>query len=314
VLRNQKSCPPAQNPPNLFGADGHPAEECWAAMDRCRMRYLRAGSGPALVMVHGLLGYSFSWRFATPMLSRQATVYAVDMPGAGFSDRCAGLPADLRASAQRMLRFLDIAGIASCDLLGSSRGGAVAMMAAALAPERVRSLILVSPVNPWSSHGQRISKVLSHSFLSGLVAQSLPALTILHPLILKRLFGDTRRILPGTLEGYAAATKIPGTSAHAIAILRTWNGDLEDLQAMLPRIAGIPALLLWGSMDRAVDPQSARELQKLFHDCRLITFEGAGHMPYEEVPEEFNRAVSEFLLRRRSAPASALPLIPSNQP
>ena len=119
------------------------------------MRYLCGGSGPPLLLLHGLLGYSFSWRFALPLLAEKATVYAVDMPGVGFSDRPPGASGSLRAQAKRLLRFMDGVGIASCDLLGTSHGGAVVMMAASLAPERVRSLILVAPVNPWSAHGRR---------------------------------------------------------------------------------------------------------------------------------------------------------------
>ena len=59
-------------------------EERWSMIDGYRMRYLRSGSGPAVVLVHGLLGYSFSWRHALPVLSQSATVYAVDMLGTGF--------------------------------------------------------------------------------------------------------------------------------------------------------------------------------------------------------------------------------------
>jgi pimeloyl-ACP methyl ester carboxylesterase len=51
------------------------------------MRYLRAGSGPPLVLLHGLMGYSFSWRFAIPALAPLRTCYAPDLLGAGFSDR-----------------------------------------------------------------------------------------------------------------------------------------------------------------------------------------------------------------------------------
>ena len=61
-------------------------------MDGARMRYLRAGSGPALILLHGLLGYSFSWRYTMPALVPYAKVYAPDMLGAGFSDRPAGSP------------------------------------------------------------------------------------------------------------------------------------------------------------------------------------------------------------------------------
>ena len=125
------------------------------------MRYLRDGRGPALVLVHGLLGYSFSWRHAIPVFAQRATVHAVDMLGVGFSDRPAGLDCCLQASAERLLRFLDAAAIDSCDLLGTSHGGAVSMMAASLAPDRIRRLILVAPVNPWSLFGKPTAEFLT---------------------------------------------------------------------------------------------------------------------------------------------------------
>src|ERR1700694_5269609 len=115
----------------LAPAPGGEVEECWMELDGARMRYLRAGSGPALILLHGLLGYSFSWRFTIPELARYATVYAPDMLGAGFSDRPAGLDHSMRGTSRRVLRFIERLGISSFDLLGTSHGGAVAMMAAA---------------------------------------------------------------------------------------------------------------------------------------------------------------------------------------
>src|SRR5258707_3940098 len=115
-------------------------EDHWITLDGARMRYLRSGSGPALLLLHGLLGYSFSWRYTIPVLAKQATVHAVDMLGVGFSDRPANLDCCLHAAAERLLLFLDSVSVESCDLLGTSYGGAVAMMAAALAPDRFRRL------------------------------------------------------------------------------------------------------------------------------------------------------------------------------
>ena len=152
----------------------HSFEEHWITLDGARMRYLRSGIGPPLLLVHGLLGYSFSWRFAIPALSEHATVYAVDMLGVGFSDRPPRLDCCLRASAERLLRFLDSAAIVSCDLLGTSHGGAVAMMAAAIAPERIRRLILVAPVNPWSPHGRFLAQFLSGPVISKVLLQAAP--------------------------------------------------------------------------------------------------------------------------------------------
>src|ERR1700686_5020033 len=130
-------------------------EECWMEMDGARMRYLRtrnpsfdklrtgflakearsgaptASSRPALILLHGLLGYSFSWRYTMPALAPYATVYAPDLLGAGFSDRPRGLDHSMRATARRVLRFAENLGLSSFDLLGTSRGGAVAMAGAA---------------------------------------------------------------------------------------------------------------------------------------------------------------------------------------
>ena len=256
-------------------------------VDGYRMRYLRSGSGPALVLVHGLLGYSFSWRHALPVFSEKATVYAVDMLGVGFSDRPPDLNCRLRAHAERLLRFLDSVGVTSCDLMGTSHGGAVVMMAAALAPERVRSLILVAPVNPWSTHGKGwapFRRVIGRT-------------TFLYPYWHARMYGDRSRIRTGTLAGYCAPLRIPGVFKYWLDVMGTWNSDLEDLESSMPRIAHIPTLLLWGDKDTAVDPTSSESLCRQFTYCRIKMFDGVGHLPYEEVPEAFNSSVMEFLSR-----------------
>jgi pimeloyl-ACP methyl ester carboxylesterase len=270
-------------------------QERWINLDGARMRYLYAGSGPALLLVHGLLGYSFSWRLTIPALAQHATVYAVDLMGTGFSDRPPDLDCSFRASAQRLLRFMDATGIASCDLLGTSHGGAVSMMLAALASKRIRRLILVDPVNPWSAHGKHLSVLLSNPVVAPMFLTLAPRVRILDEFYHRRMFGDPRRIPPDSLKGYRKPMRIPGSYEYGLAVLRSWNRDLRELESVLPLIADIPTLLTWGTLDTAVDPASAQQLQQRFRDCRLLKFEGVGHLPYEEAPEEFNRAVIAFL-------------------
>ena len=108
-----------------------------------------------MVLVHGLLGYSFSWRRVLDKLSEQHEVFALDMPGSGFSDNSPALDARLSAATDRLLDFLDVLGITSCDLVGSSYGGTTSLFLAAKHPERVRTLTLVSPANPWSRIGRK---------------------------------------------------------------------------------------------------------------------------------------------------------------
>lgn len=278
-----------------------PVEERWFVLDGHRMRYLHGGSGPPLLLLHGLLGYSFSWRFTLPVLADTATVYAVDMPGVGFSDRPLQASGSLHDHAERLLRFMDGMGVASFDLLGTSHGGAVAMMAAALAPERVRSLILVAPVNPWSAHGRRLAPFLSSAPVAWLLLRFEPLLGMVHDQLLRRLYGDPQRIRPGTLAGYSAPFRIPGTLNYGLGVVRSWNRDLADLESALPRIAHIPTLLLWGSKDAAVSPGSAELLRHQFTHCQVEVFDGVGHLPYEEVPELFSSSVIGFLSKNSAS-------------
>ena len=264
-------------------------------MDGVRVRYLEAGSGRPLILIHGLLGYSFSWRFTLPALSLKFHVIAPDLPGAGFSEAAKDIDYQLREIAKRLLRFLDLLEIRDCDLLGSSHGGGVAMMAAALAPERVQKLVLVSPVNPWSALGRKRARFLSSELVAPLFNRWAPRFRFTHAWVLRRLYGNVAKIPPGTLEGYSAPYAQPGSFAHNLKILETWSEDLEELKASLPRISQIPTLLIWGTQDRAVNPASAYKLKRQFHRARLVMFEGVGHLPYEESPDDFNRTVAEFL-------------------
>ena len=276
-------------------------DECYVRVDGARMRYLRAGSGPAVVLLHGLLAYSFSWRFTIPFLARYASVYAVDMLGAGFSDRVPGLDCRLPSLAQRLLHFLRAIEVADFDLVGNSHGGAVAMMLAAARAEnpsagpQLKRLILVDPVNPWSRHGRHWAPFFGSPFGSFLFLRAIARSRTIHEYALRRLYGDPRKIPPGTLDGYLAPYKVPGSFEYPLSIARCWTESLRQLEEALPKIADIPTLLMWGTRDRAVDPASSTRLQKVFRHCELVMFQGVGHLPYEEAPDEFNRALLNFL-------------------
>jgi pimeloyl-ACP methyl ester carboxylesterase len=290
-------------------------EECWMESDGARMRYLhtspllakearnRASTvspGPALILLHGLLGYSFSWRFTMPALAPYATVYAPDMMGAGFSDRVAGIDHSMRGTARRLLRFIADLGVSSFDLLGTSHGGAIAMFAAAQCLEgnaglTLRRLVLVDPVNPYSAHGRRLAPFFASKFGAALFRATVARTGFSYPYWHSRMYGDRSRIPPDALAGYMAPLAKPGLFEHALSIVRTWTEDLRELEATLPKLACIPTLFMWGSKDTAVYVSSAEPLTKFFPNSELIVFPGIGHLPYEECPEEFNRTLIEFL-------------------
>jgi pimeloyl-ACP methyl ester carboxylesterase len=271
-------------------------------IDGARMRYLRAGAGPALILLHGLMGYSFSWRLTMPALATCATVYAPDLLGGGFSDRPQGLDHSVRGTALRVLQFVERLGLESFDLLGTSRGGAVAIAAAAECLGRARGssprvgrLILVCPVNPYSSHGRWMAPFFATHFGAALFRMAVRHMPFLYPYFHGRLYGDRNSIPPGSLEGYRAPLAVPGLFEHALSIVRTWTADLRELEALLPTLVPIPTLLMWGNKDPAVYVSSMTQLARHFPQVRTIVFPGVGHLPYEECPEEFNRVLIEFL-------------------
>ncbi|MGH9603138.1 MAG: alpha/beta fold hydrolase, partial [Terriglobales bacterium] len=231
---------------------------------------------------------------------QHSTFYAVDLLGVGGSDRPRGLDYGLRAQARRMFRVMDELGLKSADVLGTSHGGALAMMMAVLAVQegrpRVRSLILAAPANPWSSHGRIFSRVLGNPPLRWV----LPApMRWMAPLFGRwfhaRQYGDRKRIPPGTAEGYIRPMLIPGSFEYALDILGTLRRDLDEMAGLLPHIAHLPVLLVWGTRDHIVLPESLAPLRACFRQAEQVLIEGAGHVPYEEFPEEFNRAVGTFL-------------------
>ena len=275
------------------------------------MRYLKAGSGPAIILVHGLMGYSFSWRFTMPALAPYRTVYAVDNLGLGLSSAPEGLDCRLRATAERLLQFANAVGIGDFDLLGTSHGGGVAIMTAALCAERrdprIKRLVLVAPMNPWSPRGKRLAPFVGSAFGALLFRNSIERWRGLDYLWLRRLFGDGSKIPPDSLAGYRVPVLENHAFRHASHIVKNWTADLAELERALPTIRDYPTLLIWGTKDRAVHFISAEPLRRNFRNARLVALEGVGHLPYEEAPNEFNRALVEFLTAGTVAGPAAAP-------
>lgn len=269
--------------------------EDWLTINGARLRYLCTGTGPPLVLLHGLVAYSFSWRFIITPLAKRFRVYALDMLGNGFSDCPSQLDSGLHAEADRLLQILDALQISSCDLVATSYGGATAMLAASLAPQRISRLVLVAPVNPWSAHGRVIAPFLSNPVIAWMFVRLFAQLHASRGYFFRRLFGASPRVPSDSAAGYATALRRPGVLRHALNTIRSWNRDLRLLEEQLPRIAHIPVLFMWGKEDKAVSIQSAARLREHFKNTQMVTFDGVGHLPYEEAPEEFTRAVLKFL-------------------
>lgn len=273
-------------------------ESGFVTIEGRRAHYLVAGSGPPLLLIHGIVGSSANWRRNIPALAEHHTVYALDLLGMGRSDRVPGLAAGLEETARRVVATMDALGITHADIAAASHGAAVAMMVAAVAPERVRRLILFAPANPYSTKADWMVRFYG-SNIGGLLAGLAPRLPRqVHRGALARMFGSPFRIPEGCLEAYRDTLRVPGTIPHVLSIVRCWFAEMEKLRKNVPRLARTPTLLVWGDRDRVVSLDSGRRLQREL-GAELVVFEGGGHLLFEEFADETNRLMLDWLGRNR---------------
>ncbi len=261
------------------------------------MHYVHAGSGRPLLLIHGLVGSTVNWGRNVPALAVDAHVYALDLVNVGLSQRVAGIDAGLGATADRIVGFMDALGLDQADIVGHSHGGALALMLAARHSERVRSLVLFAPANPFSDSSDTLVRVYSTT-MGRQIARLAPYLpAVLQRFALGRMYGDPRRIAPDCLPAYIKELRMPGTVDHILAIVRGWFGDMAALKAALPLVAELPTLLVWGDRDRAVSLASGYALHRELSNSELTVIAGAGHILFEELPREANRIMLGWLTR-----------------
>jgi pimeloyl-ACP methyl ester carboxylesterase len=270
------------------------AEELWADISGARIRYLAAGSGSPVVLVHGVAASSFSWRLNFAELARKFRVYAPDLANLGYSVRVPKLDASLPATAERLLGFMDATSLNSADIVGSSYGGSVVMQMAASAPHRFRRMVLISPANPFAGQYEPVLRFYL-SFLGGVFMRSVPFLPgRAWEYGIGRMYADPHRMATGTGIGYARPLRQRGTTRFILAILKTLAYDIEALREKLPAMASVPALLIWGDCDRVVELASGLKLKQAL-GAEMAVMKGVGHLPYEETPEEFNTLLLGYL-------------------
>jgi pimeloyl-ACP methyl ester carboxylesterase len=247
------------------------------------------------------MGYSFSWRHNLEFFAQHREVCAVDLLGMGHSDRPESNHADfgLEAAASRLLQLLRSLGSARVDLVATSHGGAVAMMAASLdrtSPKPViRRMVLVAPAHPFmpETHVQMAFFLapFGKMFSNGLA--SCAAAVQSH--VMGLMYSHQSRMTQDTRVGYAVNYGDARSYEYVQEVMCSWRADMRQLEAALPSIASMPVLLLWGADDETVSAVSGLELRKRFSHAEFVVLPKVGHLPYEEDPAAFNRCLLQFL-------------------
>lgn len=249
------------------------------------IHYERRGSGPLLLLLHGIGSNSRSFRHQMAELSDSWTVVAWDAPGYGRSDDPVG-PFTLADLADRAVGLLDELEVEQAHVLGVSMGGVIAQLVYHRHPTRVRSLILAD-TNPGGGG-------LPEPERSNRVRQRLDALDKLGPRGMAEARApvlvrpDAPPDLVAEVTEIMAEVRPAGYRAAAIALGRT------DLTSLIGAIA-VPTLVIHGAQDRVVPLETGRMLASSIPGARLVVIPNAGHVSNQEQPATFNAAVRSFL-------------------
>ncbi|NXY96131.1 alpha/beta hydrolase [Streptomyces sp. BR123] len=269
-------------------------------------RATRTGLPPAL-FVHGLGGSSTNWSALMALLEDSVDGEAVDLPGFGWSPPPADRDYSVTAMARAVIRHLDAAGRGPVHLFGNSLGGAVSTRVAAVRPDLVRTLTLVSPALP----DLRMQKsalptvLLAVPGTTGLLHRLAGGLTAEQRTrgVMQLCYGDPSRV---RAEDFRAAVEemerrmaLPyfweamTRSTRGIVDAYTLGGQ-HGLWRQAQRVLA-PTLLVYGGRDRLVAYRTARRAAASFRGSRLLSLPEAGHVAMMEYPESVASAFRELL-------------------
>ena len=269
-----------------------------AKLHRRPVTYAEAGTGPVLLLIHGMAGNFENWEAVIEPLARHHTVIAPDLPGHGLSAPGAGdySIGALAAGLRDLLIALDHD---RATLVGHSLGGGIAMQLAYQFPEVTERLVLVSS----GGLGPEVSPVLRAAALPG--ANAFIAATagvaggagaaVGRGLAAVGLRPNTD--IAEVARGYASLTDTDRRAAF-LAALRSvigTGGQRVDARDRLYLAEGIPVLIVWGARDRIIPAKHGEQAHEAIPGSRLEIFDGVGHLPQLEAPGRFIAVLERFL-------------------
>jgi pimeloyl-ACP methyl ester carboxylesterase len=271
--------------------------------------YRTAGSGPVLLLLHGITNSSETWEPAADALADRFRIIAPDLLGHGHSATPRG-DYSLGAHASGVRDLLSALDCDKVTVVGHSLGGGIAMQFAYQFPERCERLVLVSS----GGLGREVHMLLRAAALPG-ADWVLPLLTSRGARGLGSGIKATLRlgrIAPSPdIEVLASGFGSLDTAGSRQAFLHTvrsvidTRGQRVSAQDRLHLAAVLPTLIVWGEQDSIIPAAHGEAAHEAMPGSRLELFAGAGHMPHHHHPERFAAILAEFCETTKSASLTA---------
>jgi pimeloyl-ACP methyl ester carboxylesterase len=281
-----------------------PIEPATMTLHGRRVSYVKAGSGPVLLLIHGMAGTLKNWEEVIEPLARHHTVIAPDLPGHGGSAPGGG-DYSLGALAAGLRDLLLALGHERATLVGHSLGGGIAMQFSYQFPEITERLVLVSS----GGLGPEVSPVLRAAALPGadlFIAATAGAANTVGSALARGAAAIGLRPTADVAEvarGYASLAD-RGRRRAFLATLRSvvnTGGQVVAAGDRLYLAAGIPVLIIWGERDPIIPVQHGRNAHATIPGSHLEIFESIGHLPQLESPGHFIMVLERFIAENEPA-------------
>lgn len=249
-----------------------------------KIRYAEAGSGSAVVLLHGLGGNSGNWGFQLGALAQKYRVVVPDQVGFGQSDKPL-INYRVATYVDFLDKFLDELKIERASLVGNSLGGWIAAAYALKYPARVERLVLVDAA------GVAIPADFNTGQFNGLNPSTRDAARLLSSLV----FHDKRFAGDAAVDQMLAARISAGDGYTIQRIVESIARREDVLDGRLGAIKQ-PTLIVWGREDGLTPlAREGEAFKREIPHAQLVVFDACGHVPQVEKPSEFNAAVLKFL-------------------
>ncbi len=271
-------------------------QKTFVTLGGIKVRYLEAGEGPPVLLVHGLGTSMVTWYCnIDALVSGGYRVLALDLPGHGDSDKPKNLDYDPAAAAELIRQFLVELELDRISLVGNSAGGLVVGLFSLAYPQQVEKLVLVAP-GGLGRHVTWLLRILSIPVLGEIFYQ--PRLQ--SPMNLaKRIFFCPPPILAEVLPEMERVRNLPGTRHAAIQSIRSSVNLLGQRKKsyILDRLRDLkrPLLTIWGEEDAIIPVSQAAAVRRALPRSVTRVIPECGHWPHMEKAEQFNDLLVRFL-------------------
>ncbi len=267
--------------------------------------FVKTGSGPALLLLHGLGCDHTTWLPVIATLSRRYTVIAPDLLGHGLSDKPRA-DYSVGGYANGMRDLLTVLGIDKVTVVGHSFGGGVAMQFAYQFPERTERMILVAPGGMGPEVSGAIRAITLPGFEQLMYVAMLPGVRHAAGAVMKGLAATG---LPYTRDLDEVATiyesfkdrRARAAIRHVVRAVVDWRGQVVTMADRAYLTRAMPMCVIWGTDDDVIPVRHAGYTAELAPAATVEVIANAGHFPHKDHPQRFMKIVNDFV--RTTEPA-----------